>query len=185
MTRTLNNKSGLKLNKSIYVLLINSVSLLEDSEVVETSTNPINIADEQDAISIASDKSSQETLNINVFEKTYKSDHSSSISYSEELQKYENRILQLEEQNLQLNSQLLNLQHLYSELKNENSLLNEQLQRANECVAATNVEMEQYRIRAQRVLQEKEKLIAYKQQIGPDDSECDDTILGNYLEELK
>lgn len=140
---------------------------------------------EQDTVSISSDKSevsSQEPFQVNVFEKTFKSDRSSN---SEDVQKYEAKISQLEQENQQLNRQILNLQHLYSEVKNENAALSEQLQRANECVAETNAEMEQYRARAQRVLQEKEKLISYKNQADTGDTESDHAILTNYLEELK
>lgn len=135
---------------------------------------------EQDAISVTSDKSKPESnrSSPNIFEKTFKSDRSSSTNTSE----FENKISHLEQQNQQLNRQILNLQHLYSETKNENVTLSEQLQRANECVAATNAEMEQYRARAQRVLQEKEKLITYKSQTDSDDAE---SVLANYLEELK
>lgn len=141
---------------------------------------------EEDAISVISSDSELLSQAVNVFEKTFKSNHStSSANNSEDVQKFEIKIAQLEEQNQQVISQILNLQHLYSEIKNENAVLNEQLKRANEYVAAINVEMEQYKVRAQRVLQEKEKLISYKKDVGCNDGESNNGILANYLEELK
>lgn len=144
---------------------------------------------DNDTVSVASEKSKaesdsdREVISIKILE----SDHSSSCSttMSEELQKYESKVVQLEQGSQQLSKEILNLQHIYNIIKNENTALTEQLKRTNECLAATEAEMEQYRARAQRVLQEKEKLIAYKNQVGSDGSENESAVLANYLEELK
>lgn len=57
------------------------------------------------------------------------------------------------------------------------------MQRANESVAAAKIEMEQYRIRAQRILQEKEKIISIKD-YSPQNIENND-ILTTCNEELR
>lgn len=106
------------------------------------------------------------------------------MNLSEEFQKSENKISALEQQNQELSKQLLNFQHLYYETKNENSSLHDQISRANECVAATKSEMEQYRARAQRILQEKERLLSLGDHI-PADASDESNLLLTYNEELK
>lgn len=141
---------------------------------------------QQAVVSVITEKSESPPL-VTIFERTFKSEEStSSMNTSEEMQRLEIKIEELEQQNQQYSGEILKLQHLYNEIKNENYALNEQLKRANESIAAANAEMEQYKIRAQRVLQEKEKLISYKQKTdGSNDNETDDTMLVNYLEEIK
>lgn len=147
----------------------------------------------QDNVSVASEKSKSGSefegapFDGNIFEKSFKSERSyspksHSENHSDEIQRFETKIAFLEQQTEELNKQLLNLQHLYSETKNENITLKEQVSRANECIVLTNAEMEQYRMRAQRILQEKEKLIAYK---NDSHGETDNVVLTNYLEELR
>lgn len=102
---------------------------------------------------------------------------------SDELQtKMEENISRLEAENQEISQQLLNIQHLYSETNNENINLLAQLERANEIVSAAQNEMEQYKARAQRILQEKEILIAFKKEVETDENTC---ILATYNEELK
>lgn len=82
-----------------------------------------------------------------------------------------------------LNKQLLNIQHLYSELKNENCNLQFQIERCNEQVAQAQMEKDQYIARAQRILQEKEKLISLKQEnVSHEET---NNIFETYNEELK
>lgn len=75
------------------------------------------------------------------------------------------------------------MQHLYCDVKNENMNLQSQLERANESIFAAKTEMEQYRVRAQRILQEKERLIAERDQ--PCLEKNDNSILVTYNEQLK
>lgn len=89
----------------------------------------------------------------------------------------------MEFENQDLQKQLLNLKHLYSEMKNENGNLHLQLERANEHILETQVEKEQYKARAQRILQEKEKLISIKN-VDQDIGESDNIIM-QYNEQLK
>lgn len=140
---------------------------------------------EQGAVALSSNTSDSQFPTV--YEGSFIGDDysSSSAQNSEEYQRLDTKINQLEHQNQQYAREILNMQHLYSELKNENAVLGEQLQRANESIAATVEEMEQYKIRAQRVLQEKEKLISYKEKVGSGDTQCDSAILANYLEETK
>lgn len=107
----------------------------------------------------------------------------SSMTLNEELRLAEEKISALQEQNQQLSKELLNFQHLYYEVKNHNSNLQAQVHRANESVAAAKTEMEQYRTRAQRILQEKEKIISFKES-SPQNIENND-ILISCNEELK
>lgn len=82
-----------------------------------------------------------------------------------------------------LNKQLLNLQHLCSELRNENTNLRSQVEASNYLVTTAQSEMEQYKARAQRILQEKEDLIRLKNENKS--SESEEQILTNYYDELK
>ncbi|KAF5300381.1 hypothetical protein FQR65_LT01002 [Abscondita terminalis] len=109
--------------------------------------------------------------------------HNSFIIMDDGISKYEDKINKLECENEEINQQLINIRHLYSELQNENSNLQSQLDRTNESLVATQNEMEQYRARAQRILQEKEKLINLKQ--GKQGVESNDLIISTYNEELK
>lgn len=84
-----------------------------------------------------------------------------------------------------MNKDLLNLRHLYNELLNENSQLKTQLERSNEYAAIAQNEMEQYKIRAQRILQEKEKLINLKNNNSSNNCECNHNVINTYNEELK
>lgn len=99
--------------------------------------------------------------------------------------KYEERIATLELQNQDLNKQLLNLQHLYREIQNENTNIQTQVDRSNESVKQAQEEMEQYKARAQRVLQEKEKLFALKNQPSLSEHNLDTAVIYTYNEELK
>lgn len=71
---------------------------------------------------------------------------------------------------------------MYSELKNENSNLQFQIERCNEQVGQAQIEKDQYIARAQRILQEKEKLISLKQE---NVSNEETNIFETYNEELK
>ncbi|KAB0801227.1 hypothetical protein PPYR_05581 [Photinus pyralis] len=104
------------------------------------------------------------------------------IFMDDTLIKYEDKIGKLEHENEELNQQLINMRHMYCELQNENSNLQSQLERTSETLLATQSEMEQYRARAQRILQEKEKLIRLKQD---DPGETNELIFNNYNEELR
>ncbi|XP_044765050.1 golgin-84 [Coccinella septempunctata] len=107
-----------------------------------------------------------------------------SFSSAEDIQRYLERISKLEFENDDLSKQLLNVQHLYSEIRNENSILKSNLERANEAVNSAEMEMEQYKARAHRILQEKERIICLK----PGDTALDnveENIYRSYNEELK
>lgn len=104
-----------------------------------------------------------------------------SIVLDDELNKYEEKVCVLQQQNEELSKQLLNLQHLYYEVKNQNDNLQAQVQNANESAAAARSEMEQYRSRAQRILQEKEKMISFKEHVQIENSD----VLAMCNEELK
>lgn len=106
-----------------------------------------------------------------------------SVTINGELRAAEEKISVLQEQNQELSKELLNLQHLCCEIKNQNSNLRTQVQRANESVASAKKEMEQYRTRAQRILQEKEKIISFKEYV-PQKIENND-MLATCNEELK
>ncbi|XP_050519102.1 golgin-84 [Diabrotica virgifera virgifera] len=93
------------------------------------------------------------------------------------------KIAKLELDNQDLNKQLLNMQHLYSDLRNENFNLQFQMEKASEQVTEAQIEKDQYIARAQRILQEKEKLISLKQE--NQSSENNDNIFITYNEELK
>ncbi|XP_022902416.1 golgin-84 [Onthophagus taurus] len=99
----------------------------------------------------------------------------------------EEKILKLESDNRELNKQILNLQHLYSELQNENINVKSQLERANESVSIAQNEMEQYKNRAQRILQEKEKLLSHKSSSNENSSSENesDKFLNKYNNQLK
>lgn len=118
--------------------------------------------------------------------KSDKMSSSSSIHNSfilaEETQLLHEKIAKLEIDNHDLNKQLLNMQHLYCAMRNENSNLQFQVERANEQVAEAQIEKDQYIARAQRILQEKEKLISFNQENTSDDNE---NIFATYKEELK
>lgn len=92
--------------------------------------------------------------------------------------------MKLENENQEVNQQILNIQHLYSEIKNENINLRAQLQRADESVVQAQNEMELYKARAQRILQEKENLISFKKEDVVASNEKL-SVLSNYNEELK
>lgn len=92
------------------------------------------------------------------------------------------KLSKLEFENQDLQKQLLNLKHLYSEMKNENNNLELQLERANEQILETQLEKEQYKARAQRILHNKEKLISIKNE--PQDL-IEDSIIIKYNEQLK
>lgn len=83
-----------------------------------------------------------------------------------------------------MNQQLTNIRHSYSELQNENANVQNQLERATESLMATQKEMEKYRARAQRILQEKEKLIGLKQS-NVTAINNNEEILATYNKELK
>lgn len=107
-----------------------------------------------------------------------------SFSSAEDIQKHLERISKLEFENDDLSKQLLNMQHLYLEMRNENSILKSTLERANEAVNIAEMEMEQYKARAHRILQEKEKIICLK----PDDNtseNVEENLYRSYYEELK
>ncbi|KAK5639137.1 hypothetical protein RI129_011629 [Pyrocoelia pectoralis] len=97
--------------------------------------------------------------------------------------KYEDKISKLEQENEEINQQLMNIRHMYCELENENSNLQSQLERTTETLLGTQMEMEQYRARASRILQEKEKLIRLKQ--NESCVENNELIFSNYNEELR
>lgn len=104
----------------------------------------------------------------------------------DELQvKLEEKITKLEAENQEINHEILNIRHLYSEMKNENVSLKLLLDRANESVLHAQNEMEQYKARAQRILQEKENLLSFKQEEGFTDLNQKITALSNFIEDLK
>ncbi|XP_044256629.1 golgin-84 [Tribolium madens] len=109
------------------------------------------------------------------------SSHNSFI-LTEDVQCYTDSINKLEIEVRDLNKQLLNLQHLYAELRNENANLRTQIEASNYLVSTAQSEMEQYKARAQRILQEKEDLIRLKNE---NKSSQNDQILTNYNDELK
>lgn len=93
------------------------------------------------------------------------------------------KLAKFEFENQDLQKQLLNMKHLYSEIKNENVNLQLQLERATEQVSEVQIEKEQYKARAQRILQEKEKIISIKHE-GQGIEESDNVVL-KYNEQLK
>ncbi|KAJ8955333.1 hypothetical protein NQ318_003427 [Aromia moschata] len=106
-----------------------------------------------------------------------------SFIIAEESKILHEKVAKLEFENQDLNKQLLNMQHLYSELRNENANLQFQIERSNEQVAQAQIEKDQYIARAQRILQEKERLISLKQENSS--SEETQNIYATYNEELK
>lgn len=125
-------------------------------------------------------------------EKSVKSSHTSlsstsrrnSFATAQELELLHSKIAQLELENQDLYKQFLNIQHLYSEIRNENISLQFKVDRLNEQLASAQSEKEQYVARAQRILQEKEKLISLNQ--GDHESnEQENNIFMTYNEELK
>lgn len=92
--------------------------------------------------------------------------------------------MNLEYENQELNRQILTVQHLHSEEKNENGNLKIQLERASERVLHAQNEMEQYKVRAQRILQEKENLISFKKEDFIESNE-QLSVISIYNEELK
>lgn len=105
-----------------------------------------------------------------------------SFVLAEESQLLYVKLAKLEIENQDLQKQLLNMKHLYSEIKNENSNLHLQLERANEQVYDAQLEKEQYKARAQRILQEKEKLISIK---GDGQVSEEENLMLKYNEQLK
>ncbi|XP_057672886.1 golgin-84 isoform X2 [Diorhabda carinulata] len=152
-----------------------------DSDIPTTINEPLK----QTNSSIVDDSAIDESVKSSV--KSDKMSSSSSIHNSfilaEETQLLHERIAKLELENQDLNKQLLNMQHLYSDLRNENSNLRFQIERANEQVAEAQIEKDQYIARAQRILQEKERLISLKQQNNSDENV--ENIFTTYNEELK
>ncbi|XP_066258854.1 golgin subfamily A member 5 isoform X2 [Euwallacea similis] len=127
-------------------------------------------------------------------EKLLQSSHTSVSSSSsrnsfiaaQELEAIQSKLAKLELENQDVNKQLLNIQHLYSEIRNENVNLQFQVDRLNEQLALAQSEKEQYVARAQRILQEKEKLIALKQEnSGNEIEKVERNIYMNYNEEQK
>jgi myosin heavy subunit len=110
------------------------------------------------------------------------SSHNSFI-LTEDVQSYHETINELEIEVRDLNKELLNLQHLCAELRNENTNLRSQVEASNYLVTTAQSEMEKYKARAQRILQEKEDLILLKNQSRS--AENSDQILTNYSDELK
>lgn len=94
------------------------------------------------------------------------------------------KLSKLEFENQDLQKQLLHLKHLYSETKNENNNLQLQLERATEQIAETQIEKDQYKARAQRILNEKERLISMKNE-GQGSENTDNIHVIKYNEQLK
>ncbi|KAL1493465.1 hypothetical protein ABEB36_011512 [Hypothenemus hampei] len=111
------------------------------------------------------------------------SSSSASINVSDEIDFLQSKFAKLELENEDLNKQLLNIQHLYSEMRNENSNLQIQVERLHKQLDSAQYEREQYVARAQRILQEKEKLISLKKET--EHEEVESSILNTYNEELK
>lgn len=79
-----------------------------------------------------------------------------------------------------MSQEILNVHHLYLQLRNENSNLQNQIERLNEQIVNAQNEKDQYMARAQRVLQEKEELINLKE-----DTSDDNNAFANYIDMLK
>ncbi|XP_066158897.1 golgin-84 isoform X2 [Euwallacea fornicatus] len=127
-------------------------------------------------------------------EKLLRSSHTSvssssscnSFTAAQELEAIQSKLAKLELENQDVNKQLLNIQHLYSEIRNENANLQFQVDRLNEQLSSAQSEKEQYVARAQRILQEKEKLIALKQKNpGNEIEDVERNIYMNYSDEQK
>lgn len=144
--------------------------------VVSENQKPSNI---EEHITEKSLKSNQTSVSSNSLHNSY----IESFIGSQELDILQAKIAKLEVENQDVNKQLLNMQHLYSEMRNENSNLQFQIERLNEQLSLAQNEKEQYVARAQRILQEKEKLITLKQTSAS--SEESDNIFTTYNEELK
>ncbi|KAJ8936442.1 hypothetical protein NQ314_012304 [Rhamnusium bicolor] len=143
----------------------------EKQKSLNGSISDENVIDKSLKTSIKSDQLS-----------TSSSLHNSFILAEESKILYE-KLAKLEFENQDLNKQLLNMQHLYSELRNENANLQFQVERSNEQVAQAQIEKDQYIARAQRILQEKERLISLKQENTS--TEEAQNIFATYNEELK
>lgn len=107
-----------------------------------------------------------------------------SFILAEESHALDVKLSKMEFENQDLQNQLLHLKHLYSETKNDNTNLQLQLERATEQIADTQIEKEQYKARAQRILNEKEKLIAMKND-GQGSEITDYLVVIKYNEQLK
>ncbi|KAF7287021.1 hypothetical protein GWI33_002857 [Rhynchophorus ferrugineus] len=101
----------------------------------------------------------------------------------QEIERLQTKVARLELENQEVNKQLLNVQHLYAEVRNENVNLQGQIERINEQLIQTQMEKEQYVIRAQRILSEKEKLLSLNQ--ADVINEESRNIFGLYSEEMK
>ncbi|XP_030748447.1 golgin-84 [Sitophilus oryzae] len=123
--------------------------------------------------------------------KTIKNDNASvssssmhnSFTETKEIEDLHLKVARLELENHEVTKELLNIQHLYLEMRNENANLHSQIERINEQLIQSQKEKEQYVIRAQRILQEKEKLIELKQ--TNNSGEQGRNIFETYNEELK
>ncbi|KAJ8985857.1 hypothetical protein NQ317_006229 [Molorchus minor] len=127
--------------------------------------------------SVCDDKSSSKSDQLSISSSLH-----NSFGIVEETKIIQEKLAKIEFENQDLNKQLLNMQHLYSELRNENTNLQFQIERCNEQVTQAQIEKDQYIARAQRILQEKERLIALKQENVTDESQ---NIYATYNEELK
>lgn len=78
--------------------------------------------------------------------------------------KLEAQLAKCEGENEQLSKEILNLQHMHSGLLHENSNLQSQLDRANEAVLLAQNEMQEYRARARRMLEDREKALLPQQE---------------------
>lgn len=101
----------------------------------------------------------------------------------QEIDRLQTKVARLELENQEVNKQLLNVQHLYAEVRNENVSLQSQVERINEQLTQTQMEKEQYVIRAQRILSEKEKLLSLNQANVTNEESGNTFVL--YSEEIK
>ncbi|KAJ8923600.1 hypothetical protein NQ315_010179 [Exocentrus adspersus] len=175
-------------------------SSFQNSPVKENKTVEETINMEQSDTSIIFDvmsekqKSSSGSINDDsIIDKSFRSSAKSdqlstsssfnnSFLLAEESSILHEKVAKLEFENQDLNKQLINMQHMYSELRNENANLQFQIERCNEQVAQAQVEKDQYIARAQRILQEKEKLISLKQENTFSETS---NLFETYNEELK
>ncbi|XP_063928347.1 golgin-84 isoform X2 [Zophobas morio] len=146
-------------------------SVVEEVVQFSGSENQDNVGEETEKLSKPGSPGSKSLSSHNSFVLT------------EDVQTYTETITKLENEVRDLSKQLLNLQHLYAELRNENTTLCSQVEASNYLVTTAQSEMEQYKARAQRILQEKENLILLKNESKS--LENSDQILTNYNEELK
>ncbi|XP_008193631.1 golgin-84 isoform X2 [Tribolium castaneum] len=179
----------------------NAATVLNDSKLIDENIMPsdldektyeetINLTGPQsDTIDSIKPTFEEELCVVEDLEKLSKGDspgpsissHNSFV-LTEDVQSYTDTINKLEIELQDLNKQLLNLHHLYAELRNENANLRSQVEASNYLVATAQSEMEQYKARAQRILQEKDDLIRLKNE---NKSSQNDQILTNYHDELK